>query len=49
MKTSDRVTPTRGRDGGWCGALLSVRTLSISYAEGFLVISCVKVSYDKSS
>jgi hypothetical protein len=27
-------------------ALLMIRTLSISYAEGFIVFSCGKVEYD---
>jgi hypothetical protein len=31
-----------------CYALLRMRPLSILYAEGFLVISCAKVDYDKS-
>jgi hypothetical protein len=34
---------------GACYALLRMRTLSISYAEGFHVISSRKVEYDKSS
>jgi hypothetical protein len=34
---------------GKFNALLRIRTLSISYAEGFLVMSCAKVEYDKSS
>jgi hypothetical protein len=33
---------------GKCYALLRMRTLSISFAEGFLVISCGNVEYDKS-
>jgi hypothetical protein len=33
----------------FCYALLSMRTLSISYAGGFIVISCGKVEYDNSS
>jgi hypothetical protein len=49
-----------GIDGGWlvgcldsslrvpCYALLRMRPLSISCAEGFVVISCGKVDYDKS-
>jgi hypothetical protein len=32
-----------------CYALLRMKPLLISYAEGFLVISCGKVEYDKSS
>jgi hypothetical protein len=34
---------------GKCYALLRMRAVSISYAEVFLVISCGKVEYDKSS
>jgi hypothetical protein len=34
---------------GTCYALQRMRTLSISYAEGFHVISCWKIEYDKSS
>jgi hypothetical protein len=34
---------------GKCYALLRMRTLSISYAEGLRVISCRKVECDKSS
>jgi hypothetical protein len=33
---------------GKCYALLEMRPLSISCAEGFVVISCGKVDYDKS-
>jgi hypothetical protein len=33
---------------GKCYALLRMITLSISYAEGFIVISCGEVEYDKS-
>jgi hypothetical protein len=33
---------------GKCYALLRMKTLSISCAEGFVVISCGKVDYDKS-
>jgi hypothetical protein len=33
---------------GKCYALLRLRPLSISCAEGFAVISCGKVDYDKS-
>jgi hypothetical protein len=33
---------------GNCYALLRMRPLSISWAEGFVVISCGKVDYDKS-
>jgi hypothetical protein len=41
-------------DQGWvqgdtCYALLRMRPLSISCAEGCVVISCGKVDYDKSS
>jgi hypothetical protein len=32
-----------------CSALIRMSPLSMSYAEGFLVISCRKVEYDKSS
>jgi hypothetical protein len=32
----------------WCYALLRIRPLPISCAEGFAVISCGKVDYDKS-
>jgi hypothetical protein len=32
-----------------CYALLRMRHLSIACAEGFVVISCGKVDYDKSS
>jgi hypothetical protein len=34
--------------GDFCFALLRMRTLSISYAESRVVISCGKVDYDKS-
>jgi hypothetical protein len=38
----------RSIGGAACYALLRMRALSISSAEGFVVISCGKVDYDKS-
>jgi hypothetical protein len=39
---------TRGEDGVICYAFLRMRLLSISCAEGFVVISSGQVDYDKS-
>jgi hypothetical protein len=47
--SKDLMHPNGYVRSGFLIALLRLRTLSTSYAEGFLVISWWKVEYDKTS